>query len=236
MERLQKVLARAGVASRRKAEALILAGRVTVNGKVASLGDKVTPGDEVRLDGQRLEQTKPVTYAYYKPVGVICSVYDERGRKTVLADLPRQPGLHPVGRLDKDSEGLLLVTNDGALTERLTHPRFGHEKEYRVWCAEGTLSARALHRLRQGVMLDDGLAVALRARAAPGGCLVVLGEGRKRQLRRMLAAVGYRVLRLKRVRIGSLTLKGLAPGQYRKLSEHELRRLGYTADNEHVDL
>lgn len=236
MERLQKVLAQAGVASRRKAEVLIVAGRVTINGQPATLGDKVAAGDEVRIDGRRLRRVATVTYAYYKPVGEICSASDERGRPTVLDKLPRLAGLHPVGRLDQDSEGLLLITNDGALTQQLTHPRFGHEKEYRVWCAEGTVSAKALKQLRQGVVLDDGPAAVLRARAVPGGCIVVLGEGRKRQLRLMLAVVGYRVLRLKRTRIAGLRLGNLVPGQYRELSPLELADLGYTADNERVDL
>lgn len=228
MERLQKVLAQAGVASRRKAEALIVAGRVTINGQPAKLGAKVAAGDEVRIDGRRIERPATVTYAYHKPVGELCTVSDERGRRTVLDHLPRLAGLHPVGRLDQDSEGLLLITNDGALTQRLTHPRFGQEKEYRVWCVEGTLFAQALEQLRQGVVLDDGPAAALRARAAPGGCIVVLGEGRKRQLRRMLAAVGFSVLRLKRTRIAGLKLGNLAPGQYRELSRLELASLGYT--------
>lgn len=232
MERLQKVLAQAGVASRRKAEALILAGRVSVNGQPASLGAKVAPDDEVRVDGRPLRRPVTVTYAYYKPVGEICTVSDERGRPTVLDKLPRLVGLHPVGRLDQDSEGLLLITNDGALTQRLTHPRFGHEKEYRVWCAEGRVSAEALKQLRQGVMLDDGPAAARRARAAPGGCIVVLTLGRKRQLRRMLAAVGFSVLRLKRIRIAGLRLGGLVPGQYRELSRLELVSLGYTTNDE----
>lgn len=232
MERLQKVLARAGVASRRKAEALIVAGRVTINGQPAKLGAKVAAGDEVQIDGRQLRPPATVTYAYHKPVGEICSVSDERGRRTVLDSLPRLAGLHPIGRLDQDSEGLLLITNDGALTQQLTHPRFGHEKEYRLWCAEGTVAATALEQLRQGVVLDDGPAAALRARAAPGGCIVVLGEGRKRQLKRMLAAVGYRVLRLQRTRIAGLTLAGLALGQFRELSQLELASLGYTADNE----
>lgn len=232
MERLQKVLARAGVASRRKAEALIVAGRVTINGQPAKLGAKVAAGDEVQIDGRRIKPPATVTYAYHKPVGEICSVSDERGRRTVLDSLPRLAGLHPIGRLDQDSEGLLLITNDGALTQQLTHPRFGHEKEYRLWCAEGTVAATALKQLRQGVVLDDGPAAALRARAAPGGCIVVLGEGRKRQLKRMLAAVGYRVLRLQRTRIAGLTLAGLALGQFRELSQLELASLGYTADNE----
>jgi len=235
MERLQKVLAQAGVASRRKSEALILAGRVTINGQVAKLGAKVAAGNDVRVDGRRIKRPATVTYAYHKPVGEICSVSDERGRKTVLDSLPQLAGLHPVGRLDQDSEGLLLITNDGALTQQLSHPRFAHEKEYRVWCAEGTVAAAALRQLRAGIMLDDGPAAALRASPAPGGCIVVLGEGRKRQLRRMLAAVGYRALRLQRTRIAGLKLGSLATGQYRELSPLELASLGYTANDERVD-
>jgi 23S rRNA pseudouridine2605 synthase len=234
-ERLQKVLARAGLASRRKAEALILAGKVTVNGKRAELGMKVGSRDEIRVNGKVVEpQRELVSYALYKPVGVVSTARDERGRPTVLDFLPKAPGLHPVGRLDRDSEGLLLVTNDGELTLRVTHPRFGHHKEYRVWCKEGTLQAHALRRLKEGVRLEDGLAKAIGARPAPGGAVIVLGEGRKRQLRRMLSSLGYTVTRLLRTKIGGLGLEGLKPGGYRKLTAADLKKLGYTPEDERI--
>lgn len=225
-ERLQKLLSRAGLASRRTAETWIAAGRVTVNGVVASIGDRARPGDDVRLDGhQVVSEREHVTYLLHKPTGVVSAVRDDRGRRTVIDLLPPEPGLHPVGRLDLDSEGLLLVTTDGDLTLRLTHPRYGHEKEYRLWCREGTVDGGALRQLVNGVALDDGSARARSARPVDGGCVLVLGEGRKRQARRMLAAVGYRVTRLLRTRVDGLRLGDLPPGSYRRLTADEVERL-----------
>ncbi len=223
-ERLQKFLSRAGVASRRKAEALIAAGAVTVNGVRAELGRSVTPGDDVRVNGVRAAVQEHVTFLLYKPAGVLSSVSDDRGRETVIDLLPPVPGLHPVGRLDLESEGLLLVTNDGDLTLQLTHPRYGHEKAYRVWC-DPPLAKADLKALRDGVTLDDGPAKAASVRAAPGGCEVVLREGRNRQVRRMLGALGKRVTRLLRTRVARLTLGGLEPGGYRQLTSEELEPL-----------
>lgn len=225
-ERLQKVLARAGIASRRKAEALIEAGRVSVGGELARLGQRVRVGDDVRVDGVKLPAAvESVTYLLNKPAGFLTTVSDERGRATVMDLVPAAPGLHPVGRLDRSSEGALILTTDGDLTLHLSHPRYGHVKEYRVWCAEGALPAAALARLEAGVVLDDGRARALEARAADGGCIVVLGEGRNRQVRRMLAAVGYQVTRLQRTRIGTLDLADLEIGAYRRLESGEVERL-----------
>jgi len=228
-ERLQRFLARAGVASRRKAEALIEAGRVRIDGEVATLGAKVGPGQRVLLDAV---EVRPVaahrTFALHKPPGVLSTAADDRGRPTVLELLPPVPGLHPVGRLDLDSEGLLLLTTDGDLTLRLTHPRFGQAKTYRAWCAGGDVGPEACRALRAGVQLDDGPARALQARPAPGGAVVVLGDGRKRQLRRMLDAVGAPVVRLLRTHVGGLALGDLAPGAYRELTEGDLEQLGYT--------
>lgn len=222
-ERLQKFLARAGVASRRKAEELIRAGRVTVDGRRAELGSRVGPGSEVRLDGRIVrDAVERVTYMLNKPPGLLSTVTDPRGRPTVMSLVPDVPGLHPVGRLDLDSEGLLLLTTDGDLTMRLTHPRFEHPKEYRVWCAEGKLDRAACERLEAGVELEDGPARAVSARPAPGGGVIVLEEGRKRQVRRMLAAVGCEVTRLQRTRIGELRLGGLPAGECRRLSEAEI--------------
>ena len=228
-ERLQKVLARAGVASRRKAEALITEGRVSVNGKPADLGMSVSATDTIRVDGKRIEQkVKSVSYMFNKPSGVITTLQDELGRDNVMNYLPKVPGLHPVGRLDMDSEGLLLLTTDGNLTLELTHPRYEKEKEYRVWTREGTLSAAALAVLEQGVELEDGMAKARVAKLAEGGCILVINEGRNRQVRRMLAAVGYLVTRLLRTRIARLELSDLGSGQYRELSSHDFKLLGYT--------
>lgn len=220
-ERLQKFLSRAGVASRRKAEALIAAGAVTVNGVRAELGQSVTQGDDVRVSGVRATVQEHVTFLLCKPAGVLSSVSDDRGRETVIDLLPPVPGLHPVGRLDLESEGLLLVTNDGDLTLQLTHPRFGHEKAYRVWC-DAPLSKADLQRLKNGIELDDGLAKAVSVRAAPGGCELTLREGRNRQVRRMMAALGRSVTRLLRTRVAHLTLAGLEPGAYRQLTGEEL--------------
>lgn len=224
-ERLQKFLSRAGVASRRKAETLIREGKVTVNGVTAELGQQVEPDADVRVDGVRAEVQQHVTFLLYKPVGVLSSVSDNRGRETVIDLLPKVPGLHPVGRLDLESEGLLLVTNDGALTLQLTHPRYEHEKEYRVWC-DAALRERELHALRSGVELDDGPAKAFAARLEPGGCTVVLREGRNREVRRMLTALGFGVTRLLRTRVAHLTLGDLEPGEYRQLTEADLKPLG----------
>ena len=231
-ERLQKVLAGAGVASRRKSEDLISKGKVTVNGERAELGVRVLEGDEVRVSGKLIErQTEHVTYAFYKPVGVLSSVSDDRGRETVMDFLPAKPGLHPVGRLDLESEGLLLLTTDGALTLQLTHPRFEHEKEYRVWC-DKAVPGEVLRRLERGVTLEDGPARAVRAHRAEGGCVIVLGEGRNRQVRRMLAAFRLNVTRLKRTRVSGLRLEGLKSGEHRLLGAKDLVRLGYTWGNE----
>ena len=232
-ERLQRFLARAGVASRRKSEELITAGRVTVDGVVAVLGQKVAPGQRVALDGAVVEaRTAHRTFALHKPAGFVTTASDERGRRTVLDLVPRVPGLHPVGRLDLDSEGLLLLTTDGALTDRLTHPRYGHAKTYRVWCEGGALPRAACRTLEEGVELDDGPARALRVRPAPGGAVVDLGDGRKRQVRRMFDAVDHPVQRLVRTHVGGLALGELPLGGHRELGPEDLRRLGYTPGND----
>lgn len=229
-ERLHKRLARAGIASRRAAEDLIRAGRVTVGGQVATLGQSVSEADEVRVDGRLVELTRPesVTYALYKPVGYVTTAHDEYGRRNVLDAMPDVPGLHPVGRLDKDSEGLLLLTNDGDLTLTLTHPRYGHEKAYRAWTEGREPPTQAeLDVLVRGIAMDDGPAQALSAAPAGDvygidGAYVVLGEGRNRQVRRMLEALGHPVGRLVRYRVGGLWLGDLRPGEFRKLSRRDL--------------
>ena len=226
-ERLQKVLAQAGIGSRRVAEDLIDAGRVTVNGEVVSLGVRVdVEHDEVAVDGAVIGvRAGLVHYLLNKPPGVITSMDDPQGRPTVATLVPDEPRVYPVGRLDFDTEGLLILTNDGVLTHRLTHPSFGVDKEYLAH-VEGHPSRGALRRLRDGVELDDG--VTSPAKAALVGTDVirlVIHEGRNRQVRRMCEAVGHPVLRLVRTRIGTLTDASLAPGDWRPLTQDEVRAL-----------
>ncbi len=232
MERLQRALARAGVASRRASEELIEDGRVTINGVEATLGDKVDPArDRVEVDGHVVPLDPALhTFAFHKPAGVVTTVRDPQGRPDLTAFLPADvPGIVPVGRLDRDSEGLLLLTNDGELANRVMHPRFGVEKEY---LAEVDARPTRSHvaRLLRGVELDDGPAravrVSIRAESGGRGALeVVMGEGRKREVRRLLAEVGLPVVRLVRVRVGSVRLDRLPPGTLRELEPAEVRAL-----------
>jgi 23S rRNA pseudouridine2605 synthase len=235
-ERLQKVLARAGVSSRRKAEELIVAGRVAVNGRVVrELGAKVdAERDSVALDGRPLGREGPEHWLLHKPVGVITTVEDPWGRPTARSLVPTAARVYPVGRLDADSSGLLLFTNDGELAHRLTHPRHGHEKEYRVRVA-GRPTAETLRRLRRGVVLDGRVTAPSELRllepTADGTWLaVVLREGRKRQIRRMLDGVGHPVLELIRLRMGPIALGDLAPGQARRLTPAEVHALAALAE------
>lgn len=219
---MQKIIAAAGIASRRKAEDLIRAGRVTVNGRRVEIGASAGAHDEVAVDGRVIgRRSQRVTFMLNKPPGYLSTVSDPHGRRTVLELLPGIPGLHPVGRLDLDSEGLLLVTTDGRITQRLTHPRYGKDKEYRVWCTRGHPDARALQALRDGIELEDGPARAVSVARAPGGARLVIREGRKRQVRRMFSHVGYDVERLLRLRVGNLRLGDLPEGQWRRLSGAE---------------
>lgn len=227
-ERIHKRLAHAGVASRRAAEELIKAGRITVNGVVATLGQMVTEADDIRLDGQLIqtEAVPKVTFALYKPRGYVTTAQDEYGRKNVLDAMPNIPGLHPVGRLDKESEGLLILTTDGDLTLTLTHPRYGHEKAYRAWTlGDHPPTQEELDSLVNGVKLDDGLAQAVSASPATGGAFVVLGEGRNRQVRRMLNAIGHPVGRLLRYRVGGYWLGNLDVGEYQELNPQDIQQL-----------
>ncbi|CAN5825189.1 pseudouridine synthase [soil metagenome] len=204
------------------------AGRVVIDGERATLGQRVTPGADLRVDGKPVHvDAEQRTFMLHKPRGVVTTANDERGRGSVLALLPDVPGLHTIGRLDRDSEGLLLATTDGELTLRLTHPRYGHTKTYRVWCERGTPVPEALAALRRGVALDDGPARALAARPAEDGVVIVLGEGRSHQVRRMLEVVGHRVTRLVRTHVGGLPLAGLEPGAWRELGPKDFERLGY---------
>ncbi len=226
-ERLQKVLAAAGLGSRRACEILIEEERVTVNGEVAVLGRRVDPEtDRIEVDGLRVP-VRPglVTYLLNKPRGVVTTASDPQGRRTVVELVPPEPRVFPVGRLDADTEGLLLLTNDGDLAHRLTHPSFGVEKEYLAQ-VEGTPTPAALRRLREGVELEDGRTAAAKATlVAPGVIGLVIHEGRNRQVRRMCEAVGHPVRRLVRTRIGPLAERRLKPGEWRSLDLDEVRAL-----------
>lgn len=226
-ERLQKVLARCEIGSRRACEELIRAGRVRVNGVVAELGARIDPEtDLVEVDGVAIG-IRPglVHYLLNKPAGILTTASDPFGRPTVLDLVPDRPRVVPVGRLDLETEGLLILTNDGELTHRLTHPSFGIEKEYLAH-VEGTPSRGALRRLREGVELEDGVtAPAKVSLLGPGLMRLTIHEGRNRQVRRMCAAVGHPVRRLVRVRIGPLRDQHLPPGEWRPLTVAEVRSL-----------
>jgi 23S rRNA pseudouridine2605 synthase len=226
-ERLQKVLARAGLGSRRVCEDLIEDGRVTVDGVEAVLGARVdVERDLIAVDGVHIG-VRPdlVHYLLNKPAGVVTTAEDTHGRPTVIDMVPSDLRVHPVGRLDMETEGLLLLTNDGTLTHRLTHPSFGVDKEY-VAEVRGTPSRGALRRLREGVELDDGMTAPAKASSpSPGVIRLVIHEGRNRQVRRMCEAVGHPVLRLVRTRIGPLRDPALAPGEWRTLTQDEVRSL-----------
>lgn len=226
-ERLQKVLAQIGLGSRRTSEELIASGRVMVNGQVADLGRRVDPEtDQVSVDGVPVA-VRPglVYYLLNKPAGVVSTASDPGGRPVVVAMVPAEPRVHPVGRLDADSEGLLVLTNDGELTFRLTHPSFGVEKEYLV-VVDGTPKPGALRRLREGVDLEDGrTAPAQVGQIAPNALRITIHEGRNRQVRRMCAAVGHPVRRLVRTRIGPIRVGNLGPGEWRELTQSEVRAL-----------
>lgn len=225
-ERLQKVLARIGVGSRRVSEGYIEQGRVTVNGDVARLGMRVRPDDVIAYDGTVLS-TKPdqVVYLLNKPSGVVTTAKDPQGRPVAVDLVPAEPRVFPVGRLDMDTQGLLLLTNDGELTHRLTHPSFGVEKEY-VAEVKGSPTRKALRQLREGVVLDDGLTSPAKASLLePGLVRLTIHEGRNRQVRRMLDHVGHPVVRLVRTRIGPLSDPKLRPGQARKVEQDEILEL-----------
>ncbi|MBE3583038.1 MAG: rRNA pseudouridine synthase [Limnochordaceae bacterium] len=227
--RLAKLLAQRGLCSRRQAEQWIVAGRVRVNGKVhTSLAEPVDPGvDRIEIDGRPLPARPPQVYILLnKPRFVLSTVKDERGRPTVLDLLPTGlPRLYPVGRLDWDSEGLLLLTNDGRLAQALMHPSHETEKVYDVE-VDRPLTARALDSWRQGILLEDGPTQPVQVeRLGERRFRIRLHEGRNRQIRRMCAALGYEVRRLVRVAEGPLQLAGLPPGQWRPLRPDEVRRL-----------
>ena len=230
-ERLQKILAQAGYGSRRACEDFITAGRVRVNGQIATLGQKADPAaDKITVDGKAIAAAEALTYiALYKPRMVLSAVEKERGdeRQTVRDLVEVSQHIHPVGRLDFESEGLVLMTNDGDLTNKLTHPKFGHQKEYRVLLARRP-DQEQLEAWRRGVVLEDEYKTApvdVRFESAQGKgawVRVVMGEGRKRQIRETCKQLGLPVVRIVRVRIGSLRLGNLKPRQWRYLTREEI--------------
>ena len=223
--RLNAWLARAGVASRRKADELIKAGRVTVNGEPGQLNTFVGADDDVRLDGEPLAKQKVAYVLLHKPRGVVTTASDPQGRRTVVDLVGHGSRVVPVGRLDVDTTGALLLTNDGDLAHRLAHPRYGVEKVYDAE-VEGEPSDETLRRLAEGVELEDGATAPARVRRlGPGRVELVLHEGRNRQVRRMLDAVGHPVRRLHRSAYAGLTLGGLEPGAWRELEPSEVERL-----------
>jgi len=231
--RLAKYLAHAGVASRRKAETVIAAGRVTVGGTVVrDPARDVDDEADVRVDRSpvRIGTAKPVVYAVHKPAGVVSTARDPGGRPTVVDLVDSDVRLYPVGRLDADATGLILLTNDGTLAHALTHPSFEVPKTYRATLRKPPVKEPALRALREGVELDDGRTSPAKVRKiGPAELELTIHEGRKRQVKRMCEAVGHRVKALERIAFGGLRLGGLAEGAYRRLSEAEVGRLRESA-------
>ncbi|MBS4209711.1 pseudouridine synthase [Bacillus sp. FJAT-50079] len=238
MERLQKVIAHAGIASRRNAEKLILEGSVTVNGKVVQqLGTKVTASDRIEVNGIPLEQEGKRYFLLYKPRGVISAVKDDKNRKVVTDFFPHvKERIYPIGRLDYDTSGLLLLSNDGEFTNLLAHPRYEVEKKY-VAKVKGVPLRESLKKLERGVMLEDGKTAPAKVkmlsfdkRKGTAIIEIAIHEGRNRQVRRMMDAIGHPVMKLKREQYGSLTLHGLNPGDSRELTPHEVKQLRTLAE------
>ena len=233
MERLQKVIARAGIASRRKAEELIQEGRVKVNGKVVrELGVKVLPSDKVEVNEVQIEKEEPVYFLLYKPRGVISSVSDDKGRKVVTDFFSQfKERIFPVGRLDYDTSGLLLLTNDGEFANLLMHPKNEMDKVY-VAKTKGIPLRENLRKLERGIQLEDGKTAPAKVKLLSADkkkqtaiVEIAIHEGRNRQVRRMFEAIGNEVVKLKRERYGFLTLSGLKAGEARELTPHEVKML-----------
>jgi pseudouridine synthase len=223
--RLNAYLARAGIASRRKADDLIKAGRITVNGVRGELNTFVLADDRVEVDGTPVAKQKLAHVLLHKPAGVVTTASDPEGRPTVIDLVPHASRIVPVGRLDVNTTGALLLTNDGELAHRLAHPRYGVEKTY-IAAVYGAPDGAALRALEQGVVLEDGVTAPARVRrVAPSLIEVTIHEGRNRQVRRMLEAVGHPVTRLQRSVYAGLTLEGLEPGAWRELEPSEVDRL-----------
>lgn len=233
--KLQKAIAQSGLMSRRAAEELIAQSRVTVDGRIAGIGERVDPGHQiVAIDGRPIPVSPGlVTYLLYKPVGVVSTADDPQGRPTVTDLVPAEPRVYPAGRLDADSEGLLLLTNDGTMADLVMHPRYGIDKTYLVVVAGGP--GRWVQSLVNGVELDDGPAAARAARvvdSSKGQTMIemVMGEGRNREIRRMCDVVGHQVLRLVRTGIGPIADRTLKAGSWRRLEPSELASLYAAAD------
>jgi 23S rRNA pseudouridine2605 synthase len=230
--RLAKYLAMSGIASRRASEEIVRARRVTVGGEVVDdPAFHVEPEDEVAVDGEPVSsQSELVVYVVNKPAGVVSTARDTHGRPTVVSLVPSGLRLYPVGRLDADTTGLILLTNDGQLAHRLTHPSFEVPKTYRAVVDGGPVRGQALRALRDGVALEDGVTAPAQVRATgPNTIELTIHEGRKRQVKRMCEAVGHRVVELRRVRFGSLELGGLRVGEYRRLGSEEVAALRSSA-------
>jgi 23S rRNA pseudouridine2605 synthase len=232
--RLQKILAVAGLGSRRQCEELIEQGRVEVDGSVARLGCKIDPvQSEIKVDGERLKKAKPVYLALFKPKGYLCTNRDQQGRARTLDLIPQTFGrLFLIGRLDMDSEGLILLTNDGALSERLTHPKYGVPKVYRVQAA-GELTQDSVNQLRKGMYFAEGFAkvsgAVIKGQYKQSTILdITLSEGKNREVRRLFAKLGHKVLTLIRIAVGPVKLGKLTPGEWRHLTRQEVDQL-YTA-------
>ena len=223
--RLNAYLARAGIASRRKADELIKAGRVVVNGEPGQLNTFVESADRVEVDGRAVARQQLAYVLLNKPAGVVTTASDPQGRPTVVGLVEHESRVVPVGRLDADTTGVLLLTNDGALAHRLAHPKYEVEKVYEAE-VEGDPSGEALRRLAEGVELEDGATAPARARRlGPSRVELAIHEGRNRQVKRMLEAVGHRVRRLNRSRYAGLTADGLEPGEWRELTADEIAGL-----------
>jgi 23S rRNA pseudouridine2605 synthase len=232
MERLQKILQRAGIASRRKAEDMISAGKVTVNGVIVDeLGSKVDPSAEIIADGVPVRSEDKVYLALYKPEGYLSTTRDEHGRRTILDLIPVKERIFPVGRLDYDTSGIILLTNDGLFSNQLIHPRFKVEKEYHAKVS-GLLRKDASARLESGVMVDGSMTKPAKVSGVRYDdkrqntyVTLTISEGKYHQVKKMFATVGYPVIKLKRVRFGSVTTEGLKSGEYRLLKPHEIKQL-----------
>lgn len=228
--RVNKYLAASGIASRRESDKLIEEGRVTVNGKVVGLGTEINENDQVCVDGKPVNIKKNEYYVLNKPKGYICSVSDEKGRKTVLDLMPQNAGrIYPVGRLDYDSEGLIILTTDGELAQHLTHPSNNVPKTYLVK-VEGHLTETDLNPIRSGIEIDGYVTKKCKAHIVETNkdytkAHITLYEGKNREIRKMFAAIGKEVSLLKRIKIGELSLRGLDRGEYRKLSKQEVEYL-----------
>jgi 23S rRNA pseudouridine2605 synthase len=227
LERVQKIIANRGYCSRRKAEDLIKAGRVSVNGKVCFLGERADPEkDKILIDGKELNPQRKTYIAFNKPRFVLCTMEKFPGRRSIANFLRVGEKIYPAGRLDFDSEGLVLLTNDGELTNIITHPRYETEKEYVVWI-DRPISKSDLKSLRNGLQINGKKSWPLRARTLENMRTVeiIMHEGRKHQIKEMFAELGYNVVRLLRTRIGNISINGLLPGRHRKLSYEEIRNL-----------